>query len=45
MEKMEGKMNKMEKNSSEKLLKQLIATLKMEGNQMPGGVLEAMIIT
>ena len=41
MEKMEGKMNKMEKNSSEKLLKQLIATLKLEGNQMPGGVLES----
>lgn len=37
MEKMEGKMNKMEKNSSEKLLKQLIATLRLEGNQMPGG--------
>ena len=36
MDKMEGKMNKMEKNSSEKLLKQLIATLKM-----PGGVLES----
>ena len=41
MEKMEGKMNKMEKNSSEKLLKQLIATLRLEGNQMPGGVLES----
>ena len=41
MEKMEGKMNKMEKNSSEKLLKQLIAALKLEGNQMPGGVLES----
>ena len=34
-------MNKMEKNSSEKLLRQLIATLRMEGNQMPGGVLES----
>ena len=34
-------MNKMEKNSSEKLLKQLIAALKLEGNQMPGGVLES----
>mgnify|MGYP007026025964 CR=1 FL=1 len=32
MEKMEGKMNKMEKNSSEKLLRQLIATLRMEGS-------------
>ena len=41
MDKMEGKMNKMEKNSSERLLKQLIATLKLEGNQMPGGVLES----
>ena len=41
MDKMEGKMNKMEKNSSEKLLKQLIATLKLEGSQMPGGVLES----
>ena len=41
MEKMEGKMNKMEKNSSEKLLRQLIATLRMEGSQMPGGVLES----
>ena len=29
MDKMEGKMNKMEKNSSEKLLKQLIAALKL----------------
>lgn len=34
-------MNKMEKNSSEKLLRQLIATLRMEGSQMPGGVLES----
>ena len=34
-------MNKMEKNSSERLLKQLIAALKLEGNQMPGGVLES----
>lgn len=34
-------MNKMEKNSSEKLLRQLIAALKLEGNQMPGGVLES----
>lgn len=41
MDKMEGKMNKMEKNSSERLLKQLIAALKLEGNQMPGGVLES----
>ena len=32
MDKMEGKMNKMEKNSSEKLLRQLIATLRMEGS-------------
>ena len=36
MEKMEGKMNKMEKNSSEKLLKQLIATLRLEGNRDAG---------
>lgn len=36
MDKMEGKMNKMEKNSSEKLLKQLIAALKLEGNQDAG---------
>ena len=34
-------MNKMEKNSSEKLLRQLIATLRMEGSLMPGGVLES----
>ena len=38
-------MNKMEKNSSEKLLKQLIATLRLEGNQMPGVFWKAMIIT
>lgn len=34
-------MNKMEKNSSEKLLRQLIATLRMEGSLVSGGVLES----